>query len=478
MTRAAWVCALRDAARVMTAVLGSFGCAVALHLALDVPVLVVVLSVVLALTLGRVGRGEHGLTALVTVPVVGEAASGVAWLILHEPWLGQSLLVVGLSVGILARRFEGRLRDAGRLVSLPFLAVLVTPAVGPPTGLGGAFVWAPVAGLLALAWTSVARAVVGPRPGLDAAATAPAASPPPTAQAATRRPSRRRVDVPTSMALQMALGLAAALVAGHLLFGRHWPWAVLTAYIVASGNRGRGDVAHKAVLRSVGAAAGTIGVALSLGRLDAGDQRLLVVLFVVMAVGLVLRAFGYAWWAAAMTGMQALLHAYSGISGDRGSAVLVDRLGGIVVGGLLGVASAWFVLPVRTGDLVRRRIADCLAALTDDLAAPPPAAGLGACAAATAAAADRLGELTPALRAGHTAHRTTRRRHVHPYEAVQALRALAADLPTDPVERRRLRGQVVRVRRSMVGKDAPDPAELRAELATVLAVVARSLTAE
>ena len=42
------------------------------------------------------------------------------------------------------------------------------------------------------------------------------------------------------------------------MFGSHWIWVVLTAYIVCSGNRGRGDVVHKSAIRVIGAACGTL----------------------------------------------------------------------------------------------------------------------------------------------------------------------------------------------------------------------------
>ena len=51
------------------------------------------------------------------------------------------------------------------------------------------------------------------------------------------------------MAPQMAAALAAAFTVGHAGFGEHWPWVVLTAFIVHSGNRGRLEVAYKSLLR-------------------------------------------------------------------------------------------------------------------------------------------------------------------------------------------------------------------------------------
>lgn len=39
----------------------------------------------------------------------------------------------------------------------------------------------------------------------------------------------------------------------------------------------------------------------------------------------------------------------------------------IVIGALIGIAAAWFVLPIRSTTVLRRRIADALAALSDAL---------------------------------------------------------------------------------------------------------------
>src|ERR1700749_1918121 len=107
-------------------------------------------------------------------------------------------MVVGLSLGILARRYAGVVARGGRIVALPFLAILVTPVPVLPGAHStrDLFLWSPVGGLVALAWTVLVTRVVGGQ--------APPVVP------ATRRPSRRRVDVPTRMALQMLVGLGGA----------------------------------------------------------------------------------------------------------------------------------------------------------------------------------------------------------------------------------------------------------------------------
>jgi uncharacterized membrane protein YccC len=172
-------------------------------------------------------------------------------------------------------------------------------------------------------------------------------------------------SVPTRMALQMAVALAAAFVVGLRAFAGHWGWTVLTAFIVCSGARGRGDAAYKGVMRLVGAATGTIAAAALVhwwapaGVAEAGA------IFCVLLFGLWLRDVNYAYWAGCMTLILALL-ADSG--GARNTMLLEIRLAAIFAGAVCAVAAAWFVFPIRTEAVVRRRIADALTAL-DELAA-------------------------------------------------------------------------------------------------------------
>jgi uncharacterized membrane protein YccC len=49
------------------------------------------------------------------------------------------------------------------------------------------------------------------------------------------------------------------------------------------------------------------------------------------------------------------------------SQILLPRLEEIIIGALIGVASAWWVLPIRSIDILRRRIADALSAFSSAL---------------------------------------------------------------------------------------------------------------
>lgn len=293
----------------------------------------------------------------------------------HAP-LGFALIGVPLVAAIWVRRFGPVWAKLGTLWSFPFVASLVTPAAALAAD-GGVW-WGALAALIAAAWGSVLGWLasgagsgdpVGRRaPDAERAAPARAQSP------ATSRPTEggpRKLAASDRMALQLAISLAVAIAVGWWLLPDHLAWFVLTAYLVNSGNRGRGDVVYKGVQRLVGAGVGT-AVATAIGALYApGDSTAIVALFVVVGIGAVLRTVSYAWWAAAMTGGLSLLYDFLG---QGGADVLGHRLLAILLGGLIAIAASSFIVPVRSIDVVRRRAADLLAlgreVLTGDRSAP------------------------------------------------------------------------------------------------------------
>jgi uncharacterized membrane protein YccC len=166
------------------------------------------------------------------------------------------------------------------------------------------------------------------------------------------------------MAIHLAVSLAAAILLGWWLLPDHLAWFVLTAFIVNSGNRGRADVVFKGVQRVVGAGLGTIAATFIGAAFAPGDRNAIVAIFVILGVGAVLRPASYAWWAAAMTGGLALLYSFTGQSGPD---VLGQRLIAILLGGAIAIAASCLIVPVRSIDVVRGRLADLLAVGRDVL---------------------------------------------------------------------------------------------------------------
>lgn len=346
---------LRRTLTAMAAVLASYGSALAVehwaHLRLDI----VIVAVVLAMTLARIQRSaDHvdRLAGLVLLPAVAVLAWATGHLISAYPDAGDALFTMLMAASIWVRRSGPRAARAGLLIVPPLIAVLITGEGGPgQAGLG----WILLIALIAAGWVSICQ-LLAARTGFARA----------TRQTMTAaRPSARRVSASTRMALQLGVALAIAFIAGRQLWPGHWSWVVLTAYIVCSGAAGRGDVLLKGVLRAAGAAAGTLVAAGIAGAFGPRADVTVVLMFVALAAATWLREFSYAYWAGIVTAVLSLLY---GWFGESPGALLDTRLEGVLLGAALGIAASWLILPVRTAEVLKRRSADALAALSGLLA--------------------------------------------------------------------------------------------------------------
>lgn len=169
----------------------------------------------------------------------------------------------------------------------------------------------------------------------------------------------------TRLTAQLVAAMAAAFVLGHLLFPGRWAWTVITAFVVCSAARGRGDVVHRSGLRVLGAFTGAVTGTL-LAHLVAGDAPVAITLiFCYLLIGLWLRELNYAIWAFCVTSLLAVLYT---LNGEHGSALLFQRPAGILLGSACGIAAACFVLPLSTETVMRGRAAAALRVLQDLLA--------------------------------------------------------------------------------------------------------------
>ncbi len=264
---------------------------------------------------------SYGSVLWLEVPAVTVAVSLVGRLMADRVVVGSALFALAVGATIWVRRWGSRFTIAGALATAPLLATLIIPAV--PAGRTNIW-WTALVAVIAYAWTLCSEGLL--RDG----------------ERAEGKGARKGVSA--RMAAQMGVALGVAFLAGHLVLGEHWAWVVLTAFVVCSGNRGRGDVVRKSVLRIAGAAVGTAVATLLSGVFGPADPWQVVAIFVLLALGTWLRPLSYAYWAGSVTAALAFLYGYFGQSAP---SLLVDRLGGILLGGVIGVAASWFVLPVR-----------------------------------------------------------------------------------------------------------------------------------
>ena len=444
---------LREAALTLLAMLGTLACTQWLAPGAAPGAAAGVLGVVLSLSLARshlAGERRGAWEALLALPLVSLASVGVGALLHALPWLGAAVFVAGMGGSIWMRRFGARALRAGSLIALPLVTILVVPHL-PRRETGALPAWlVPVAvAFVALAWVLLAQAL-GRRlrwlaPQEDEVDAAPAAAP------GTMRPSPH-----TRMALQMAAALAASFAVGYLAFPSHWSWIVLTAFIVNSGNRGRQDVVYKSALRVLGAAGGTIVALTFASHVELGAAPTAALILASVFLGVWLRPAGYGWWALFVTLALALLQTFQPAAAQP---LLWQRLLEIAIGAAIGLAAAWFVYPISATDVLRKRIAEALAAMSEAL--DPQAEGRGP--GAVVAAMKRVAQLRPSFRARHLALR--RWQPLQPVDWIDALAACEA-----PVVALTERGETPGAVRKAVGaarKAMREPAEIGPALAAL-----------
>ncbi len=323
-----------------------------------------VLAAILAIVLGR-RAAPRGIDAVAIVAGriagIAIAASGIGWLLRHVPVAGAAVFVAGMFFSVWLRDRGERARAVGALIALPLVAMLVVPG---PTRVapGGPLVdlaLAVAAGVVALSYVTAIDALARRLRLADTGVSAAERFPLPP------REPRTGMTPATRMAWQLAVALCAAFVVGFIVFPEHWGWVVLTAYIVCGSARGREDAVYKAVLRLTGALAGTVGAAALANLWAPTGPAEAVAIFAVLYAGLALRDVNYAYWACSTTLILSLL----GRSNQSFAlGLFVTRIEAIVVGAICGIVAAWFVFPIPTEAVVRRRLADVLLALDDVVA--------------------------------------------------------------------------------------------------------------
>ncbi|WP_405006172.1 FUSC family protein [Kitasatospora purpeofusca] len=358
---------LRESAVTTAAMLAAYGSALLIEHFADLRVDVVVQAVVLAATAARVQLAADRYDRLLGLAVLPAAAAGAAEigrLMTLHPNLADALFTLGTALAIWVRRFGPRAARAGGLLVLPLVALLVMPPDGGPVPGHDHTLWVALIAVVSGAWVALFQAAAVRTGLVPAPVPTPAA---PAAEATAAPEARRRPGVHTRMALQMAGAVGGAFVAGRAVWPDHWAWVVLTAFIVCSGARGRGDVLFKGLQRAVGAAAGTVVATAVAGSFGPHEDAAVVLIFAVLALATWLRELSYAYWAGCVTAVLSLLYGWFGQSSDD---LLRTRLAAIGLGAAVGIAASWLILPLRTRDVLRRRTADALAALTELLGAP------------------------------------------------------------------------------------------------------------
>jgi Fusaric acid resistance protein-like len=445
-----------------TALVLAFAVSGALVVLAGLPGRLVEFTAVLALQVARRPLSGSPLVRLLGLAAVAVLTALLGELVLRERAAADVVIVAAFSASFAVRRAPGRLGQLRRWLSLPVVVLFVAPVGAGARGAdaGWYLPLAVVGGACALAAGWLVRRAEGGRalraaparfvrvaaeaagspsrlralrrlgaelderlgggarvaalrlelaaaadPGdVEAAAAALSAAleepvsavPEPRTAPPPERVSRLRPGPTTRVALHSGLALALALVVSQLLYPDRWGWTVVAVLAISSGLRSRGDVLVRAGERLLGALVGTAAATALAAAIGADKPLAIALVLSLVAVGSLVRDAAYTLYAFCVTSALALVY---GLFGERGTQLLGQRLVENVIGAACIVLVSCVVLPIPTEAVVRRRLADALAALADLLAGVRDGSEGAALVAATRTAARRAEELDEAVRA-------------------------------------------------------------------------------
>ncbi|MGH3638836.1 MAG: FUSC family protein [Mycobacterium sp.] len=166
----------------------------------------------------------------------------------------------------------------------------------------------------------------------------------------------------TKAAIQVAVATSAATLLGELISPDRWYWAVLTAFLVFTGVSTRGEILTRAGHRIVGTIAGVVAGVLLATLIGHHPPVQIVVLVLCVFCAFYLVTVAYAWLTFFVTVLLAMLY---GLLGDFSVQVLELRIAETAAGGLVGIASAYFIFSTGTRSTFVEKVGEYLDRLVD-----------------------------------------------------------------------------------------------------------------
>ena len=166
----------------------------------------------------------------------------------------------------------------------------------------------------------------------------------------------------TKAAVQVAVATSAATILGELISPDRWYWAVLTAFLVFTGVSTRGEILTRAGHRIVGTVAGVVAGVVLASLIGHNPPVQIAVLVVCVFCAFYLVTVAYAWLTFFVTVLLAMLY---GLLGDFSVGVLELRIAETAAGGLVGIASAYFIFSTGTRATFVEKVDDYLDRMID-----------------------------------------------------------------------------------------------------------------
>ncbi|KAA0021924.1 FUSC family protein [Antrihabitans cavernicola] len=165
------------------------------------------------------------------------------------------------------------------------------------------------------------------------------------------------LDPSTKAAIQVAVATSAATILGELISPDRWYWAVLTAFLVFTGASTRGEILTRAGHRIVGTICGVIAGVLLAALVGHNPPLQIALLLICVFCAFYLVTVAYAWLTFFVTVLLAMLY---GLLGVFSVQVLELRIAETAAGGLVGIASAYFIFSTGTRSTLITKVDDYL----------------------------------------------------------------------------------------------------------------------
>jgi hypothetical protein len=170
------------------------------------------------------------------------------------------------------------------------------------------------------------------------------------------------LEASTKAAIQVAVATSAATILGELISPNRWYWAVLTAFLVFTGVSTRGEILTRAGHRIVGTIAGVVAGVLLAALVGHNPPVQIVLLVICVFCAFYLVTVAYALLTFFITVLLAMLY---GLLGVFSVQVLELRIAETAAGGLVGIASAYFIFSTGTRVTLVAKVDDYLDQLID-----------------------------------------------------------------------------------------------------------------
>lgn len=199
---------------------------------------------------------------------------------------------------------------------------------------------------------------------LELSTPLPVSAAAPANKAAPSPLARTGLHPATRQAIQITVASVIAMAVGYLVSAERWYWAVITAFVIFTRTRTRGDTLQRAWARVLGTVLGVMAGMVLARAVNGHPAAELVIIFACVFFGFYLIQISYAWMVFWFTTLLSVLY---GLLGRSSPGLLLVRIEETLIGAVIGALIAHVLFPERTTALIQSSARQVLDAVCEYL---------------------------------------------------------------------------------------------------------------